>query len=85
MLLGKDGDVGKGVMGASGVRESEGETLETERPAAVWLAFVVVFGARKPRRSPNEFIIMSVSTQTLPGTQDTKQDLDFLVVLLFPS
>lgn len=48
ILLGKDGIVLSGVW--------ERETLEKQRPAAALLACVVVFCARKPRRSPLEFI-----------------------------
>lgn len=45
-----------------GVRERKRERRERQRPrrdcpTAVWLACVVVFGAKKPRRSPHEFII----------------------------
>lgn len=57
MLLGKDGleREGWGCLGCERARERE--TLEKECPTAVWLACVVVFGARKPRRCPHEFII----------------------------
>lgn len=73
MLLGKDGleREGWGCLGCERARERK--TLEKECPAAVWLTCVVVFGARKPRRSPNEFIIRLFQLRHSQWTDNMKQ------------
>lgn len=72
MILGKDRLEREGWGCLGRVRERGKETPEKACPAAVWLKCVVVFSARKPRRS-HELIIWLLQLRHSQWTESAKQ------------